>query len=459
MKLSLQIFALTLVCIVVAETSILVALYSKAIWMSALLGVLAFVGLFVGLVLRDRDWMPVIFTKIYIWSFVSNLRAAGTVAVCFLATLVLGTALLLLWPRPQLTVQIFSKGHLPSYHVSLATLHVAWINREVLPASYLTDEQGIVRVPVNDGDRVFVRVETEWMGKLQIGGSPAHKYTQDNDYLEIVLTGIARDSWQPVPQTGTGQPIFAIIPPIQQIDRDPHLPVNIGPSGVIWDGAGVELDDLRDLGLPISRLSIERTGHILSYNTVLKIPNWAAFVVNSDPDISRPKVRFRSDPMIPQQYSAVDDDYRGSGYARGHVVSSSEIDGFGIEISKQVFSFANTTPQVQNGVNGGAWLKVERYSAELDRDGNQVFALGGPLFLEADLTQAKDYLAIGENAVAVPTHYFRVLAIKDQVGTWRKEAFLVPNDTRLARSTDDHTVKLQFLEKLLGYDVFPNTSK
>ncbi len=83
-----------------------------------------------------------------------------------------------------------------------------------------------------------------------------------------------------------------------------------------------------------------------------------------------------------------------------------------------------------------------------------VYVCTGPLFLphaEADGNKYVKYQVVGPHAVAVPTHYFKVIAGEKSDGTVEVQAFIMPNapipsGTSLAK----YIVPLQQVEEASG---------
>ncbi|WP_137917178.1 DNA/RNA non-specific endonuclease [Hydrogenophaga sp. 2FB] len=110
---------------------------------------------------------------------------------------------------------------------------------------------------------------------------------------------------------------------------------------------------------------------------------------------------FFADARLPSRERASLDDYRGSGYDRGHMAPAADMDN--AQSMAQSFSLANTAPQAAE-LNRNAWAKVEidtrRY---VMRASGPVYVLTGPVFADA---QPK---TVGKGRVFVPTHFFKLV--------------------------------------------------
>src|SRR5690606_28669710 len=110
--------------------------------------------------------------------------------------------------------------------------------------------------------------------------------------------------------------------------------------------------------------------------------------------------KFFADARLPAAERAELDDYRNSGWSRGHMAPAADMPT--AAAMAQSFSLANMVPQDAKH-NGGAWAKVEADTrAYVMRARGDVFVITGPVF------DAKPQ-RIGSGGVAVPSHLFKLV--------------------------------------------------
>lgn len=133
--------------------------------------------------------------------------------------------------------------------------------------------------------------------------------------------------------------------------------------------------------------------------------------------------RFFADARLPRAERAELDDYKRSGYSRGHMAPAGDMPT--ARAMAQSFSLANMVPQAPRH-NGGAWAKIEKDTRRYaHRAPGDVYVMTGPVF-------APGSLAIGAGQVRVPKYLFKLVYDAERQRAW---AFWQENsdDTRASR--------------------------
>ncbi|MCQ9616492.1 DNA/RNA non-specific endonuclease [Paenalcaligenes niemegkensis] len=110
--------------------------------------------------------------------------------------------------------------------------------------------------------------------------------------------------------------------------------------------------------------------------------------------------KFYAEARLPQADRAQLNDYRGSGYSRGHMAPAGDMHS--ADAMAQSFSLANMVPQNQRH-NAGAWSKIESDTRKYaERATGDVYIFTGPFYNSTPDT-------IGEGRVAIPSHLYKVV--------------------------------------------------
>lgn len=109
---------------------------------------------------------------------------------------------------------------------------------------------------------------------------------------------------------------------------------------------------------------------------------------------------FFADARLPRSERAELEDYRGSGYDRGHMAPAADMST--IESMAQCFSLANMVPQAPIN-NRKAWAGIEKATRKyIKRASGDVFVITGPVFDNQTKT-------IGANKVWVPKYLYKLV--------------------------------------------------
>lgn len=173
---------------------------------------------------------------------------------------------------------------------------------------------------------------------------------------------------------------------------------------------------------------------VLSYDTKNRIPLWVcehltAESVAKNPDVDRAKCDFHEDQSIHQFFRSENRDYKGSGFDRGHLAAAGNHRRTQ-ELCHETFLLSNMAPQVGRGFNRDKWNELEQYCRGLTKSFANVYVCSGPLFLPQRYDDGKLYVhyqVLGQNHVAVPTHFYKVVVSESLSGEVDLECFLLPN--------------------------------
>jgi endonuclease G, mitochondrial len=190
---------------------------------------------------------------------------------------------------------------------------------------------------------------------------------------------------------------------------------------------------------------ITHTGYILHYMEKYEQPDWVAY------DLSAAEVRgkveradhFRPDPTVTTG-SATPDDYRGSGYDRGHLAPAGDMK-WSEQAMDDSFFMSNMSPQTP-AFNRGIWNRLESKVRDWAVADGELCVVTGPVLSDGP------YETIGKDQVAVPKFYYKVLycpSKKQAVG------FILPN-AKGEKPPVSYALSVDEVERITGLDFFPD---
>jgi endonuclease G len=230
----------------------------------------------------------------------------------------------------------------------------------------------------------------------------------------------------------------------------------------------IEIPSLRPetrYGMPAADRLLFNRKYIIGYSYLFRQPRWALELIDKDSQMMeeaelRRLDNFREDMRIPEKFRATLEDYSGSGYDRGHLISSADRLGRRI-VNSETFLMSNMSPQAP-AFNQQVWRLLEEAVRALAAKESyvEVYVISGPLFNIGDPIEV-----IGANQIVVPDAYFKsVLAERasarskaSQLEIW---TFALPNKGSNAplasflRPTEDveRWAGLGLWDRLVGVD-------
>lgn len=190
-----------------------------------------------------------------------------------------------------------------------------------------------------------------------------------------------------------------------------------------------------------------------------KIPIWVGYRLNKGefPALDRTEC-WRQDPRLRSETMARLQDYRRSGYDRGHLVPRADMT-ISEAASASTYLFTNLTPQARK-LNRGALVQIEQIIREWAQVHGQLYVRAGPVFdHDNDSSVDGDWNGptIGDGKIPVPTHFFRIVLREDVDGSFRALAFLHPNIEEFDRRSplQKYQVTINTIEKMTGLSFFP----
>jgi endonuclease G len=192
-------------------------------------------------------------------------------------------------------------------------------------------------------------------------------------------------------------------------------------------GSGALLSRHTMLGIPseasitdVNNFLSVKSDYVLSYDSSRKVPNWVSWELNAAylGGTGR-QDDFRPDDTLPANVPQASlDDYRGSGYDRGHMCPSADRT-LDVAANSETFYLTNMVPQAANN-NQGPWAAMENDLRAIARTGKELFIISGGTF-----SASSNRIGSG---VVVPDKTFKVVVVLDEAN---QDASSVTTSTRV----------------------------
>lgn len=218
----------------------------------------------------------------------------------------------------------------------------------------------------------------------------------------------------------------------------------LGPSLYASESACKEF---LEYGVPgQSEALLCRKGFALSHDSTTKSARWVAQRMTPDrlATVVPRSDRFLPDPDLPKGKRAELEDYRASGYDRGHMAPAADM-RWNAQAMRESFYLSNMAPQVGAGLNRGLWSELESRIRQWVSRRGELFIFTGPVF-ETPIHKTP---RIGPNEIAVPTHFYKIVFDPVRVETI---AFVIPNASQQGRRLEEFITSVRDIEQRTGLD-------
>lgn len=238
-----------------------------------------------------------------------------------------------------------------------------------------------------------------------------------------------------------GLPTYILLQP----EATPETPIESDVVNVLKEEKDTRNFIAFNLPSELGNQIIKRPFYTLSYNKTHEQADWVAYTMLPFPDsISvKRKDAFREDPLV-EGGSATLDDYKKSGFDRGHLAPAKAM-SFSKESMSESFFLSNMSPQVGIGFNRGIWRFLEAQVYKWSKESDSLYVVTGPV-LDNPLG------TIGENKVSIPRSYYKtILRFKGNEITGI--GFLLKNE-KSKESFFKFATSIDSIEKITGIDFY-----
>jgi endonuclease G len=188
------------------------------------------------------------------------------------------------------------------------------------------------------------------------------------------------------------------------------------------------------------------THYCFVFDTTHKQSKWLAYELRSnmiEGDAMRSS-RFFLDTTV-EGGTAKNEDYRGSGFDRGHLVPAGDM-VFCDTAMRETFYYSNISPQTP-AFNRGIWKRLESTVRDYAHNLEDIHVVTGPVLSEG-------LPSIGESSVSVPSYFYKtILVYNDTIK--QGIAFLMPNARGEHQSLYRYALTIRELEEITGINFYP----
>ncbi|MEM0980637.1 MAG: DNA/RNA non-specific endonuclease [Cyanobacteria bacterium P01_H01_bin.58] len=233
----------------------------------------------------------------------------------------------------------------------------------------------------------------------------------------------------------------------------PPVSSGLDPTAPLSDSSHLILGNPSNAGTGNpNNLLIERSQYVLSYHRDRGTANWVSWQVSADwlGNTAR-QDNFRQDGGLPAGiYQVTPNDYRNSGFDRGHIVPSADRTQ-SVNDNSATFLMTNILPQAPDN-NRGVWRELEEYSRDL------VYQFDRELIVMAGGYGERGTLA--EGRLTIPSRLWKIIVVLDQPGQGiagispetQVVAVDMPNRDTVSDEWRTYQTTIDRIELATGYD-------
>ncbi|MCX7703216.1 MAG: DNA/RNA non-specific endonuclease [Planctomycetota bacterium] len=197
---------------------------------------------------------------------------------------------------------------------------------------------------------------------------------------------------------------------------------------------------------------LERTAFTSGYSTNHKQPLWVAYNVNwKTLETSQEREnKFKPDPAVPEKESATDNDYKNSGYDRGHIAPFKSVCLKGDpNAAIESFYFSNICPQKPELNRRGPWRELEDKERDWAQKFGEVWIVAGPIFDE-DLGTLNN-----KGRIPIPSKFYKII-VRNDGNEVKVLAFMMRQDDKGGKKDlEKFLVSVDEIEEKTGFDFLP----
>ena len=190
---------------------------------------------------------------------------------------------------------------------------------------------------------------------------------------------------------------------------------------------------------------LSREGYVLCHDNQKKVADWVSYHLTDEYLVKNVERTddFRADQELPVVQRSELEDYKGSGYDRGHLAPAGDMTRNHTTMSES-FLLSNMAPQIGAGFNRGIWRALETKVRKWAEEKKNLYVITGPVYEDKIGT-------IGENNVEIPSHFYKIV-ISQQEPEVDAIAFILPNEKNPTSMLPQFITTIDNIEEKTGLD-------
>jgi len=203
----------------------------------------------------------------------------------------------------------------------------------------------------------------------------------------------------------------------------------------------------KKLGEPCQTdLVLNRDGYSLGYSFNQRCALWVSYIISKNSigvDVERGD-GFYADPDIPEEYRVAPEDFRNTGFDKGHLAPSASID-FSRRSNDQTFAMSNIALQDPK-LNRQAWGSLEGIIRDWTLSKGKLAITTGPIYNKRP-EKIKQ--------IPIPKSFYKIIySFQHQ----KAIGFILPNQEVKANQLWNHVKSIAEIEQTTGYTFFNKLS-
>lgn len=190
--------------------------------------------------------------------------------------------------------------------------------------------------------------------------------------------------------------------------------------------------------------------YTLMYDTLHRQPRWVAYMLTKEEvnykGVDR-KDSFKEDSKIKVRgwKQGHNNDYKKSGYDKGHLLPSADRDDTRAE-NDATFLFSNISPQLP-ALNRRVWADLEGKVRQWADRYDTLYVVTAPILPDSPRSR------LGDNKITIPEYFYKVLMAPYR-DSYISIGYLLPNRADLSSDLDGYALSVDEVEQMTGLDFF-----